>query len=138
MPREYPRSRRIEEQIQRILSDVIRVRIRDPRLRHTIITAVDVSRDLGVAWVHFTGLDASQPREDMEKALESAGGFFRRELAQELTVRNVPQLRFRYDDSGSRADEMDNLIASVVDKDLKAPGYDERHGESAGDDDELD
>ncbi len=56
MPREFPRSRRIEDQVQRILSDVLRVSARDPRLRGVIITAVNVSRDLSVAKVYFTSL----------------------------------------------------------------------------------
>ena len=49
MPRDFPRSRRIEDQIQRILSDVVRKEVRDPRLATSIITAVRVSKDLSVA-----------------------------------------------------------------------------------------
>ena len=49
MPREYPRSRRIEEQIQRLLSDFLRTQVRDPRVAGVVLTAVRVSRDLGVA-----------------------------------------------------------------------------------------
>jgi len=52
MPRDFPRSRRIEDQILRILNEVVRVHVRDPRLSDAMITAVKVSRDLGVAWVY--------------------------------------------------------------------------------------
>ena len=56
MPREFHRSRRIEDQIQRILSEILRTQVRDPRLENVVITGVDVSRDLSVAWVHFNTL----------------------------------------------------------------------------------
>jgi len=118
MPRDFPRSRRIEDQIQRILSDIIRLHVRDPRLNGAIITAVDVSRDLGVAWVHFTSLDPDQERGELEDAFVSAVGFLRGRLARELTVRQVPELRFRYDDSIRKASAMDQLIDEAVSKEL--------------------
>jgi len=123
MPRDFPRSRRVEDQIQRILSDIIRFHVRDPRLNGAIITAVDVSRDLSVAWVYFTSLDPDQEREELEDAFNSAVGFLRSRLAGELTVRQVPELRFRYDDSLRRASAMDQLIDEAVSKDQEnGPG----------------
>jgi len=119
MPRDFPRSRRIEEQVQRILSDIIRVRVRDPRLQRAIVTGVDVSRDLGVAWVYFSTLDASQSTEELESAINAAGAYMRRQLARELTVRNVPELRFRFDDSARRGPAMDSLIDETVAQDRK-------------------
>ena len=53
MAREFPRSRRVEEQIQRILSDVVRAEVRDPRLDGVIVSSVKVSRDLSVAWIYY-------------------------------------------------------------------------------------
>lgn len=114
MPREFHRSRRIEDQIQRILSEVIRVDVRDPRLNNAIITAVDVSRDLGVAKVHFASLDPGQDGTELGEAFESALKFIRGRLAQQLTVRSVPELRFRYDDSMARGAAMDRLIDEAV------------------------
>ena len=119
MPREFPRSRRIEDQIQRILSDVLRVSVRDPRLRGVIVTAVKVSRDLSVAWVYFTSLDSDQDSADLQTAFVSAMGFLRSQLAKQLTVRQVPELRFRYDDSMQRGSAMDKLIDDAVAKDQR-------------------
>lgn len=114
MPREFPRSRRIEEQIQRILSDVIRTDVRDPRLDKAMITDVEVARDLGVAWVHFTSFAADMDPDSLLEAFRSASGFLRGRLARELTVRNVPELRFRFDDSLRKGAELESLIDTAV------------------------
>lgn len=117
MPRDFPRSRRIEDQIQRILSDVIRTDVRDPRLAHVIITAVRVSRDLSVAWVYYSPLQADGEPVALDDAFDSAMGFLRSRLAKELTVRRVPELRFELDQTESHAREIDRLIADVRQKD---------------------
>jgi ribosome-binding factor A len=117
MPRDFHRSRRIEDQIQRILSEVIRVDVSDPRLHGAIITAVDVSRDLSVAKVYFTALDPEHDGADLADAFASALKFIRGRLAQQLTVRNVPELRFLYDDSMARGERMDQLIEKAVARD---------------------
>lgn len=127
MPRDFHRSRRIEDQIQRILSEIIRVDVRDPRLHGAIITAVDVSRDLSVAKVYFNALDPEQDGTELIDAFNSAMKFIRGRLAQQLTVRNVPELRFRYDESLARGEAMDRLIEDAV-------SSDEDKRDSTGDD----
>jgi ribosome-binding factor A len=119
MPRDFPRSRRIEDQIQRILSDLLRTEVRDPRLGNVIITAVRVSKDLSVAWVYYTVLQLGDPAESLDSAFDSAMGFLRGRLAKDLTVRRVPELRFRIDETQENARNMDELIRSAVDKDRK-------------------
>lgn len=122
MSRDFPRSRRIEDQIQRSLSEIIRTQVGDPRLNGVVITGVDVSRDLSVAWVYFSSLDGKQDRATLEKAFDSALGFLRAQLARELTVRHVPELRARYDDTTERSSAMDRLIKDAVAKDSDADG----------------
>ena len=119
MPRDFHRSRRIEDQIQRILSDVIRTDVRDPRLRGAIITSVDVSSDLSVAWVYFTSLESEQNPEELGEAFDSAMGFLRGQVAKELTVRQVPELRFRYDKSLQQGFAMEQLIDQAVESDQR-------------------
>jgi ribosome-binding factor A len=133
MPREFPRSRRIEDQVQRILSEVLRVSVRDPRLGHVIITAVKVSRDLSVAWVYFTSLDLDQDPAELQSAFGSAMGFLRSQLAKQLTVRQVPELRFKHDDSMQRGSAMDRLIDDAIAKDQRDSNESEN-----GSDDESD
>lgn len=128
MPRDFPRSRRIEDQIQRILSDELRTSVRDPRLSGAIITAVDVSRDLSVAWVYFSSLQTDRDPESIQDAFASAMGFLRSQLARQLTVRQVPELRFKYDDSQQRGADLDKLIDEAV-------SGDRRDHEGTGDND---
>ena len=120
MPRDFPRSRRIEDQIQRILSDVIRRDLRDPRFAGVFITAVRVSRDLGVAWIYYSVLNADGEAEDLTAAFRSALGFLRSRLAKELTVRRVPELRFESDKTLGDAAAMDQLIDTAVRDDNKS------------------
>jgi ribosome-binding factor A len=90
-----------------------------------IITAVNVSRDLSVAKVYFTSLELDQDPADLHTALISAMGFLRSQLAKQLTVRQVPELRFKYDDSMQRGSAMDRLIDDAVAKDQRDGGLDE-------------
>lgn len=123
MPRDFPRSRRIEDQILRILNDVVRVHVRDPRLHGAMITAVKISRDLSVAWVYYTALDPDHRRDELDEAFNSALKFLRAQLAAQLTVRHVPELRFRYDDLSATSQAMDRLIDEAVSNDvLKSTG----------------
>lgn len=117
MPREFPRSRRVEEQIHRILSDVLRAEARDPALHHAVVTEVRVSRDLSVARVYVTSLDAEADRQALLDACHRAAGFLRSAVAAGISVRQAPELRFKIDDTAERAAHMDSLIDSVLTKD---------------------
>lgn len=113
MPREFPRSRRIEEQIHRILSHVLRSGARDPQLHQAIVTEVRVSRDLSVARVFVSSLDPQADHLQLLQAFQRAGGFLRSEVAAGLSVRQVPELRFQFDDSLDRAAHMDALLEAA-------------------------
>ena len=115
--RDFYRSSRLEEQVQRTLSDVLRSETRDPRLLNVIVTDARVTKDLSVAWVYYSLLDKDVSPEDVNEAFLKAGGFLRTRLAKELTIRRVPELRFEYDDSGIRGAELESLIDSAVAKD---------------------
>ncbi|MBM4221251.1 MAG: 30S ribosome-binding factor RbfA [Gammaproteobacteria bacterium] len=135
MAREFQRSRRIEERIQRLLSDVIRTQVRDPRVEGVIVTHVRVSRDLGIAWVYYStwhGARGADP--SVQAGLERASGFLRSCLARELDTRTVPDLRFRIDDQGERSRELDRLIDAAVGEsgDGSSPARDGEPGNPAG------
>jgi ribosome-binding factor A len=129
VPREFPRSRRIEEQIQRILGDALRGHVRDPRLHGVIVTDVRVSRDLGIARIYYTRLSQGAPMEDPGPALAAAGGFLRSLLAREMRTRYVPELRFCHDESAERGAALERLIDEAVgrdgDSDQATPGSEE-------------
>ena len=116
MPRDYPRSRRIAEQIQRELADIIRLELKDPRVTGLItVTDVEVSADQSHARVFFTLLGDDETRiEETRTGLTRAAGFLRTQLAQRLKLRTVPQLEFKYDASIERGVRLSRLIDEAV------------------------
>ena len=69
MPREYPRSRRLADQMQRVLNEIIREELQDPRLEFVTVSAVEVSGDLrqARAWVSILPPDADSPRRSVSR-----------------------------------------------------------------------
>ena len=119
MPRDFPRSRRIAEQVQRELSDIIRLELKDPRVGMITITDVEMTPDNAHAKVFFTVL-GQQPRIDEAAAgLQHAAGYLRSELAQRIKIRIVPQLHFEYDASVERGIRLSQLIDAAVADDKK-------------------
>ena len=119
MPRDFPRSRRIAEQIQRELSDIIRVELKDPRVGMITITDVEMTPDNAHAKIFFTVL-GQQPRIDEAAAgLQHAAGDLRSQLAQRIKIRVVPQLHFEYDASVERGIRLSQLIDAAVADDKK-------------------
>ena len=89
---------RINEEIQRTLSELIRT-VKDPRVHGLLsITAVDTTADLKYAKVYVSSLDQSDMTEVL-KGLKSASGYLRRELGHTLSLRATPELTFLQDDS---------------------------------------
>ena len=117
MAREYSRASRLGDQIQRDLSDLIRLELKDPRVGMVTITAVEVMRDLSHARVFVTSLAGEEATQDSIRALRHAAGFLRSRLAQTLTSRVVPELDFVYDESIERGARLSRLIDEAVRQD---------------------
>ncbi len=111
MPREFPRSRRVGEEIKRVLSEALRRDFQDPRLEFVSVTDVEVSRDLSQARVFFSSLKGQDAAADATHALGSATGRLRRQLSRQLKLRVVPELRFEYDDSLDRGARISALLS---------------------------
>lgn len=120
MPRDFPRSRRIAEQIQRELSEIIRLELKDPRVGMITLTDVEVSQDHAHARVFFTLLGDAAKIKDTGEALQHAAGFIRSELAHRIKLRTVPQLQFKYDVSVERGMRLTRLIDDALASD---PGH---------------
>lgn len=120
MPREYQRSSRIAEQLQRELSELIRRQVKDPRIHLVTVTDVDVSPDLSNAKVLISVLGAEGPQREVVSALNHAAGFLRHALGRTLKLRSIPELHFHYDDTLDRAAHLDALI-----KRANVPVYDD-------------
>lgn len=106
---EFTRQHRVAELIRRELAGLIVREVKDPRVRGITVNDVEVSRDLAHAKVFVSSLDEESMAEVL-KGLRRAAGFLRGKLGRTLTIRQVPQLHFRYDDTEARAAELDALI----------------------------
>lgn len=119
MAKQYSRTQRIGDQMQRELALLIQREIKDPRLGLVTITAVDVTRDLYHARVHITVMGKDTP-DDIKQNLEilkDAAGFLRMQLGKAMKLRTVPQLQFLYDASIRRGAELSALIERAVAED---------------------
>ncbi|MDP2228258.1 MAG: 30S ribosome-binding factor RbfA [Moraxellaceae bacterium] len=113
------RTQRIADQIQRDLSDMIRLGLKDPRLGMVTISSVKVSSDMGYADVYVTVLGATlEEKPDASLAvLNGAAGFLRSELGRALKLRMIPRLRFHFDEVTARGNRMAALINTAVSED---------------------
>ena len=107
------RPQKVADLIQRELSELIRLEVRDPRVGMLTITSVDVSPDLSHAKVFFTLLDRNLLEETLH-GLRRASGYLRSQLAKRMKLYTTPELRFVYDESVERGDHLSRLIDSVV------------------------
>jgi ribosome-binding factor A len=120
MAREFSRTRRIEEQIQKELASIIQYELKDPRVNWVTISGVEVSRDISHATIFYTVLGQDERSPETEKGLEKATGFMRRELGKRVTLRSIPQLHFKFDESLTKGDRMTSLINSAIEADNKS------------------
>ena len=114
MPKDYSRTRRVGEQIQREIAQLVQQEIKDPRLGLVTISAVKLSRDMSHANIFFTALDDEHPVEETLKVLEGAAGFLRHELAKRMQLRIIPHIHFKYDESISYGNELSALINKAM------------------------
>ena len=122
MAKDYSRTQRIGDQMQRELAVLIQREIKDPRLGLVTITAVDVSRDLSHAKVFITVMGKDDDAEQIKLNLEilgEAAGYLRMLLGKSMKLRSVPQLHFHYDESISRGAHLSALIERAVAEDSK-------------------
>jgi ribosome-binding factor A len=100
MAREFGRSARVSSQIQKQLALILQRGIKDPRLGFVTVNEVIISKDLAVAKVYITVLNADkQGKLDNVVWLNESAPAIRSELAGNMRLRHVPELRFYYDDS---------------------------------------
>ena len=121
MKKHNPRARRVADQIQRELADLLTNALKDPRVGRITVTQVDVGADLAHATVYFSHLAGKEQAPDVTAALGGAAGFLRSELSRRLDLYSVPRLRFVYDDSVESGMRLSSLIDQAVAEDKKHP-----------------
>jgi len=117
MPREVPRARRVAEQVQRTLAELLRRDVRDPRLKPVTITHVRMSPDLSHAWVHFQLLTGGTHDPLQQEILDEAAVYLRGPLGRMLRLRIAPHIHFSPDTELEQSQRLDELITRAVRED---------------------
>jgi ribosome-binding factor A len=115
------RNKKIADAIQRELSELIRLELRDPRVAMVTLTDVEVTRDNAHAKVFFTSMGTDAQVLSCQHGLQSASGFLRSQLANRWPIRTVPQLHFEVDSSIARGAHLSKLIDDAIEEDRKHP-----------------
>lgn len=111
------RIERIQEEVRRELSAILR-ELKDPRIHAmTSVVAVDVTKDLKYAKAHVSVMGTEQEKKDTIAALKSAAGFIRREISNRLDLRVTPEFTFVLDTSIDYGMHINDLLHKIHDGD---------------------
>jgi ribosome-binding factor A len=108
----HSRSKRIADQIQKDIVQILRQKVKDPRITWVTINDVEVTEDNTWAKIYWTVLQ-DERREDVTKALQSASAFIRSELSHGFKTYTIPQLKFIYDESMVRGAKILSVLNKV-------------------------
>lgn len=117
MPKEFSRTLRINSQVQRDLTELIRDDLSDPRVAGITVTAVDVSPDLRQAKITVSLLGSDEQLSDAVKGLNHAAGKLRHGLGKRLKLRLVPALRFVPDTVLREGDRISEMLRKALEQD---------------------
>ena len=111
--KEYSRSERVADQIQREVAEIISQELEDPRIGRVTVSGSSLSKDLSNATLYIT-LPVDGDVKRVLEGLNRASGFVRRRLGQRVRMRYVPRLRFAHDATLDRATRVGELIDAVT------------------------
>lgn len=113
----YARSKRISEEIKKVVSSLIMTELKDPRVsKLTTVTHVETTRDLSFAYIYISVFDNNAHKESTIEGLNKAKGFIRREIGRRVKLRAVPEPIFKLDESIENGIHMSAVINEVVSK----------------------
>lgn len=104
---------RMSDRIRQILSDLLLREVYDPRLQGVTITEVKLDAELMFAKIYVNALGDEGRKDDVLAGLRRAHGFLRRELGKRIRLRNTPDLLFFWDETLSRGERLNQLIADL-------------------------
>ncbi|MDG1732971.1 MAG: 30S ribosome-binding factor RbfA [Thalassotalea sp.] len=134
MAREFARTDRVSQEIQREIAVILQREIKDPRLGMLTVSSVEVTRDLLYAKVFVTFFDDDQEViKTSISVLNDAAGYIRSILAKSLRARIMPNLRFVYDQSLAEGIRMSSLVDQVIRDDERKSNQDEDAADSTDD-----
>ncbi len=109
----FRRADRVAEAIQEEVADLLRLRIKDPRIGFVTITGVEVTADLRHARIFFSVVGDEAARASTQRGLDSAAGFIQGELGRRLRLRFTPTVEFRFDPSIERGARIERLLKEI-------------------------
>lgn len=121
----YPREKRLAEEIKKIVSNIIRDELRDPRVSPmTSIVEVDLTKDLRYVNIYVSILGDDEEKKETMEGLTRASGFIRREIGKGIKARYTPEVIFKLDNSIERGIHMYNIITKVSEQKKSVPNED--------------
>lgn len=125
----YNRTRRIAEEIRKVVSTMLISGIKDPRINSMVsVTDVEVTNDLSYAYVYVSILGGDE--ESSLVGLKSAVNYIRREVSRNVKLRHTPQIIFKVDDSIKNGMYMSELINKVNEKSKKVEDSSEEENDN--------
>jgi len=110
------RQKRVSELIRREISNLLETKVKDPRLDFVTVTGVEVTFDLRDAYIYVSALEGAERREEILEGLNSAAGFLRRQIGEELRLRYIPRLYFRWDESLERGERIERILKQLAEE----------------------
>lgn len=107
------RMQRIQDRMHQELSELILLKINDPRLAGVNVTDVRVDREFAYADIYVSAVEGSSRSAEILSGLEHASGFLRHELAKRVELRTFPRLRFHWDPTPENADHIERVLRSL-------------------------
>lgn len=106
---------RVNQQLKRVIGQIIHRELSDPRLEFVSITHVDTSKDLRNAHVYFSVLGDADQAAFAQEGLDSARGMIKRFIGREVNLRYTPDLIFSYDESIEKGIRIESTIQEIND-----------------------
>ncbi|CNJ10830.1 30S ribosome-binding factor RbfA [Yersinia aldovae] len=125
MAKEFSRSQRVSQEMQKEIALILQREIKDPRVGMATVSGIELSRDLAYAKVFVTFLNVLTDNASPDtvkngiKALQDASGYIRTLLGKAMRLRIVPELTFAYDNSLIEGMRMSNLVTNVIKSDVE-------------------
>jgi ribosome-binding factor A len=113
MIRNYARSDRVADVLQKEICQLLLKEVKDPHLGFITITGVEVSRDLKLAKIFYTLLGSPDQAEESSRALQRITPFIKKQLGRKLHLRSIPDISFRYDHSLEYGTKIDTILDSL-------------------------
>ena len=125
----YPRVNRINEEYKKVISQIIRNELKDPRISTMAsVVSVDVTKDLSFATVYISVLGSEDEKQNTMEGLTKSAGYVRREVGKRVKLHHTPMILFKEDNSIEYGVSMSQKIAEISKQKPSDQGQSEKTG----------